>query len=429
MALKVCVIGAGAAGLCAARHLLGSNFQAQVYEQSKVVGGTWVYTEATGIDDRGNPIHSSMYKNLRTNLPKEVMAFPDFPFPDHERSFLPHEDVRAYLEQYCDHYGLRKFIKFEHKILQVEPQANSNDPTSWVVSSKCLKSGNVNESTYDAVLVCNGHYSEPAYPSVRHIDQFKGTQMHSHNYRTPDPFENKTVIVLGAGASGMDISLEVASQASLVYLSHNNPTLPTKLPKNIVQVPGIIECITDHGFLLADGSKVQVDALLYCTGYEFCFPFLSNKCSLKIENRQMYPLYKHMIHADYPTIAFIGLPLTIVPFILFDRQIQWFTSILAKASSLPSSDEMKAEIQREKESRKRQGIPDKHFHVFKDYQWEYNAELATLANIPELPRRIENLYKLAAVSRRKCLATYKDMNYELENDEYVPIKKPVIENS
>ena len=38
-----------------------------------------------------NLIHSSMYKNLRTNLPKEVMAFPDFPFDDSEcgkRSFI-----------------------------------------------------------------------------------------------------------------------------------------------------------------------------------------------------------------------------------------------------------------------------------------------------------------------------------------------------
>ena len=33
-----------------------------------------------------------MYKNLRTNLPKEVMAFPDFPFPKDAkmRSFVTH---------------------------------------------------------------------------------------------------------------------------------------------------------------------------------------------------------------------------------------------------------------------------------------------------------------------------------------------------
>lgn len=63
---KVCVVGAGAAGLCAAKHLAGnSNFEAKVYEQTKDIGGTWVYKEATGLDENGLPIHSSMYRDLR----------------------------------------------------------------------------------------------------------------------------------------------------------------------------------------------------------------------------------------------------------------------------------------------------------------------------------------------------------------------------
>jgi cation diffusion facilitator CzcD-associated flavoprotein CzcO len=69
---KVCVIGAGAAGLCAARHLLSSTrFTPVVFEQSAVVGGTWVYTDERGRDSKnGLPIHSSMYKNLGRNSPR-----------------------------------------------------------------------------------------------------------------------------------------------------------------------------------------------------------------------------------------------------------------------------------------------------------------------------------------------------------------------
>ena len=65
--LRVCVIGAGAAGLSAARHLTSELdvFDVQVFEQSSRVGGTWVYSENTGIDERGFPIHSSIYWNLR----------------------------------------------------------------------------------------------------------------------------------------------------------------------------------------------------------------------------------------------------------------------------------------------------------------------------------------------------------------------------
>ena len=69
MAVKrVAVIGAGAAGLCAVRHLKARPelFDPVCFELSSRIGGTWVYTEKTGLDENGIPIQSSMYKNLRS---------------------------------------------------------------------------------------------------------------------------------------------------------------------------------------------------------------------------------------------------------------------------------------------------------------------------------------------------------------------------
>ena len=64
---KICVIGAGAAGLCAARHLKArpDKFEVHVFEQTNSVGGTWLYRDDTGEDEHGLRIHSSMYKNLK----------------------------------------------------------------------------------------------------------------------------------------------------------------------------------------------------------------------------------------------------------------------------------------------------------------------------------------------------------------------------
>ena len=47
----------------------------------------------------------------RTNLPKEVMAFPDFPFDKELPSFIGHMDVRKYLDAYADHFDLKRFIQ------------------------------------------------------------------------------------------------------------------------------------------------------------------------------------------------------------------------------------------------------------------------------------------------------------------------------
>ena len=65
--VRVCVIGAGGAGLAAARHLTSQLdiFDVSVFEQASSVGGTWVYNEKTGTDERGLPIFSSIYKNLK----------------------------------------------------------------------------------------------------------------------------------------------------------------------------------------------------------------------------------------------------------------------------------------------------------------------------------------------------------------------------
>jgi len=73
--LRVAVIGAGAAGLVALRHLRDhpDTFQPIAFEQTPHVGGTWVYTDDVGTDSTtGRPVHSSMYKHLRVNIPKEV---------------------------------------------------------------------------------------------------------------------------------------------------------------------------------------------------------------------------------------------------------------------------------------------------------------------------------------------------------------------
>lgn len=63
--MKVAVIGAGTSGLCTARHLLVEGFTCVVFERNSEIGGTWIYTEKTGLDEYGLPIHTSMYKSLR----------------------------------------------------------------------------------------------------------------------------------------------------------------------------------------------------------------------------------------------------------------------------------------------------------------------------------------------------------------------------
>lgn len=54
------------------------------------------------------------------------------------------------------------------------------------------------------------------------MENFSGTVIHSHSYRKPEDFSGKSVLILGAAASGIDIALDLVNHATRIYLSHNN---------------------------------------------------------------------------------------------------------------------------------------------------------------------------------------------------------------
>jgi len=72
---KVAVIGGGAAGLVTARALSKQGLDPIVLEKDGMMGGVWRY-EDEGAGEKGRP----MYKGLRTNLPREIMAFREMPW-------------------------------------------------------------------------------------------------------------------------------------------------------------------------------------------------------------------------------------------------------------------------------------------------------------------------------------------------------------
>lgn len=183
--LHVCVIGAGTAGLSGAKHSLSAGMEVTVFEQARSVGGTWVYTDDIGKDQYGLEIHSSMYKGLKTNLPKELMGYPDFPIPSQENSYIPSEDMLSFLQLYAKHFGIEKKIKFEHHVVRVRPHGESQ----WEVIVRDLPNDKLETYIFDAILVCNGHYHTPAYPEYPGRKLFRGKQIHSHDFRCADPFK------------------------------------------------------------------------------------------------------------------------------------------------------------------------------------------------------------------------------------------------
>lgn len=237
---KVGIIGAGPSGLCAIRHCIKEKFEVIAFEQNDDIGGEWNYTGDVGVNSYGIDTHSSIYEGLVTNLPKEAMAFPDFPYDENENaSFLTPDKVLNYVRSYADAFQLREYIKFEHQVIRVRPIPNSS---SWEVIVRDLRNEKMKTFNFDFIFVCIG-LSTPWLPKIEGQNIFKGLAMHSHDYRNTKKFENERVLVIGSGPSALDIVLQVGKVAERIFWVHKikekyGAELKIKIPSSIIEKSG-----------------------------------------------------------------------------------------------------------------------------------------------------------------------------------------------
>ena len=207
---RACIIGAGISGLSTAKALKDKGVPFDCFEMSDQVGGNWVFRNKNG--------RSAAYQSLHIDTSKERLQLDDFPIalsnaklPDYPH----HTHVAKYFSDYCDHFGLRPLITFETEVVTAERLLDG----VWRIT---LSTGEVRH--YDALFVCNGHHWDPRWPEPPFPGRFDGIQIHSHDYINPfEPVDmrGKSVIVVGIGNSGIDISSDLGQRglAERVYIS------------------------------------------------------------------------------------------------------------------------------------------------------------------------------------------------------------------
>lgn len=277
------------------------------------------------------------------------------------------------------------------------------------------------------VIVCvchytdyhNRHFSQPYMPEIKGLDTFSGPVIHSHDYRNPDPFMSKTVMIIGAGPSGTDIAIDVSYHAKRVFLSGGEGKIESKLPEN-VKVCGVIEKIESSGrIILESGAAIErVDALIVCTGYHYKFDFLDVDCGVHINNSRITPLYKHIFHTKYPSLVFVGICQQVCPFPHFDIQARTIVAAFTGQFQLPCEAEMNSSTDKDYQSQLLVGIPDRHTHRLAGIrQWDYYRDLVLLANIKPLEPVVQWIYEETSARRKRDLVNYKRINFFVKNNE------------
>ena len=390
---KVCVIGAGSSGIATAKVLHSRGIDFDCYEKGSRVGGNWVFKNSNGM--------SSSYRHLYINTSRERMQYSDFPMPDSYPDFPHHSQIADYFDSYVDHFGFRDHIKFNTGVTKAERLQNGK----WRVQ---LDDGESHE--YDALVVANGHHWDPRFPEPPFPGNFSGEVLHSHYYIDNKGFEDKKVLVLGMGNSAMDIAVESSYVASRTFLAARrgahvipkylfgrpldqigtSPLIPYRLKMRMFRLmlkimvgdmeryglpkpdhqlgeahPTISGRILDritHGAVIPkpniqrlledqvefeDGTIEAIDVIVYCTGYKVSFPFFDPEF-ISAPNNDL-PLFRRVFHPEIQNLFFVGLlqPLgAIMP--LAEAQSEWIADYLSGDYRLPSSSEMKTDIERER---------------------------------------------------------------------------------
>ncbi|KAJ4249494.1 monooxygenase [Fusarium torreyae] len=367
---KVAIIGAGPTGIASAKYLIAQGFQdVTIFEQQDHVGGIWNYSglapgtcpvpqedpycppdEPIRWNSTAAPIFTSpMYENLHANIPKEVMNFSSQGFPEHAKLFPERTMIQDYLIKYAE--DVKHLIRFCQRVNRVTLRLQGGRDRWEVEVQSTINGDSITTRIFDAVVVANGHYSTPYIPDMKNLREFNeaypGVITHSKQYRTPHPFRDSKVVVIGNGPSGLDIALQINQECRKpAILSVRHPTSPDRLAHSGCEEAAEVDefLVEEKGVRFKDGRvETDVDAIVFCTGFLLSFPFLQGlDRKLTTTGQGVHGLYQHVFYIQHPTLVFPGLNMKAAPWPLSESQAALISAVWSNNVELPAHEAMEA---------------------------------------------------------------------------------------
>ncbi|KAF8311500.1 FAD/NAD(P)-binding domain-containing protein [Clavulina sp. PMI_390] len=345
---RVAVIGAGPAGLIFTSTLMKHGFQVRMFERAPNPGGVWHYTErvpipasfpnrpietmgyipdvpdilpATRIYEDGDDgltvdwrirehwSPSPIWRNMMTTEPRQVMSLPDVGYPKNTPWKLRQMDVNRHVRQYASSVGLNandddhtNATAYWTRVERAEKIPGTE--RRWTVTLRKLtplRDGTLEVSwwqeEFDAIVIGNDSQKDAAWvPSIPGLNEWANTLpedlFHSGQYRHPEDFAGKNVLIIGGGFSGVGIANDLITHARSVTVSARNnswnpliPAIRGMFHKNITLVSEVkrfenqpsqkTQELRDALLILANGTAISgFDTIMLASGYRHSLPYL-----------------------------------------------------------------------------------------------------------------------------------------------------------
>jgi indole-3-pyruvate monooxygenase len=184
MTAPIVIIGAGAAGLATARELARRRIPFRLLERGATPGQTW----------------HDLYDSLVLHTGRHLSGLPGMRMPRGTPLFPRRLDYHGYLCAYAERHGLH--VETNTAVCDV-----ARADGVWRVRTER------DEIDASAVVVATGIVANPYVPELEGGADFEaagGTVFHSVEYRRPDAFIGRRVLVVGVGNSGGEIGSELS---------------------------------------------------------------------------------------------------------------------------------------------------------------------------------------------------------------------------
>ena len=310
------VIGAGQAGLATGYHLARRGQEIALLDASKAVGASW--------RDR--------WDSLRLFTPVGFDSLPGLPFPGPRREHPTKDQVADYLAGYAQRFALPV-------MLDTRVQAVRREGRGFGVATtrRCWRA--------NSVIIATGAHHTPSIPRLADQLDLGVVQLHSSTFRGPTQLPAGQVLVIGAGNSGAEIALDLATDPTTkreVHLAgrdvgyipnlgpltfqilqqfgragavlaqqglrgHGDPLgriRPGQLEATGVQRHPRVTGVRDGMPLLANGRVLSVAAVIWCTGSRPDYRWLQ----LDVLNTAGHLRHRGGVVQGSPGLYTVGLP-------------------------------------------------------------------------------------------------------------------------
>ncbi|WP_438397149.1 ArsO family NAD(P)H-dependent flavin-containing monooxygenase [Caballeronia sp. DA-9] len=279
--VDVLVIGGGQSALATSYFLRRAAVSYLVLDDQPAPGGAWQHA----------------WDSLSLFSPAQWSSLPGWLMPSMEDEYPSRDHVVRYLAQYEVRYEIP--VRRNARVISVSGEDDgllvSTDDCQWLAQT---------------VVSATGSWSAPFIPTYPGQETFGGIQMHSAQYKSPERFKGKDVLVIGGGNSGAQIQAELSQVCNTTWVTVESPTFlpddvdgrvlferatlrwkaraegrPDPFPSgglgHIVMIPPVREArergvmhsvrpfskFVEDGVVWADGARAHVDAVLWCTGF------------------------------------------------------------------------------------------------------------------------------------------------------------------